>query len=96
MILERIHLVLGHLAWTYNIQYTYVDEYYIWIGILATIEFSIFSNEDKLKVYTSGLLIFFRDMILPNQHKSYWELIHEKNQEDINKYNNCKNRKIVY
>ena len=33
--MERIHQVLGNLVWTYNITETYVDEYYLWLGILA-------------------------------------------------------------
>ena len=41
-VLERIHQVLGNLVRTFNIStQTYVDEDYLWTGILAAAEFEI-------------------------------------------------------
>ena len=48
-----------------------------------------------LKGYTPGQLVFGRDMILLIKHMVDWELICQKNQEKINKYNIKKNSKIV-
>ena len=48
-----------------------------------------------LKGYTPGQLVFGRDMILLIKHMVDWELICQKNQEQINKYNIQKNSKIV-
>ena len=40
-------------------------------------------------------MIFGRDMILPIEHTVDWELIRQKNQTQIKKYNVCKNRHRV-
>ena len=54
-----------------------------------------FSTANRLKVYTSGQLIFGRDMILPMKNKTDWELIGHHNQAQINKDNTRKNRIIA-
>ena len=74
---------------------TYVDKNDPWLGILATAEFSIISTTNRQKLYSPGKLIFGRDMILPIKHMVDWELIHQKKQAQINKYNIYKNRHRV-
>ena len=51
-----------------------------WLGTLA-------AAKNRIKGYSTGQLIFVRDMILPIKHTMYWELIREKNQTQINKDN---------
>ena len=40
-------------------------------------------------------LVFSRDMVLPIKYKLHRELIRQRMQAQINKYNICKNNKIV-
>ena len=79
-VLERIHQVIGNLVQTCNIIKSYVDEDDPWLGTLA-------AAKNRIKGYSTGQLIFVRDMILPIKHTMYWELIREKNQTQINKDN---------
>ena len=92
VIMERIHQVLGNLERTFNIQQTYVDKNYPWMGILAEAAFVIFSTTNRQKGYSLGQLIFGRDMILPIKHRADWELIRQQKQTQINRDNTCKNR----
>ena len=41
-------------------------------------------------------MVFGRDMILPIKHKVDMELIRQRNQTQINKYNSRENRNQVY
>ena len=94
-VLEQIHQVLGNLVRTSNISQTYVDKNYLWTGILAVAAFAIRSTTNRQKNYSPGQLIFGRDMILPIKHMVYWELISQRNQKQINKYNIHENRHRV-
>ena len=64
----------------------------MWLGILATTEFSVCYATKRLKGYTMGQIIFGCDMIVMIKHDADWELIHEKNQKQINRYNIPVNR----
>ena len=86
-VLERIHQVLGNLVQTYKITQNYVDEYKLWSVILDVADFAIFSTKNRIEGYILGQLIFVCDMILPIKHTVDWELIHQKTQTQINKYN---------
>ena len=44
------------------------------------------------KVYSPGQLLSFRDIIIMIKHKVDWELLCQKNQAQINKYNILENR----
>ena len=79
-VLEWIYQVLGNLVHTYNSTQTCVDEYDLWLGILAATEIVMISTTDILKGYSPGQLIFVRDMILPIKHDVDWELIRQKKQ----------------
>ena len=79
VILEITHLVLGNLVRTYNIKETYVDEYDIFMGILAATNFENSSTVNILECYTQVQLIFVCDMIFPIKNKLDWEWIHHKN-----------------
>ena len=72
---------------TFNITETYVDEGSPWLGILTAAEFSICSTTNMLKFYSTGRLVFGRDIILPIKHKVDWELICKRKQTHINKDN---------
>ena len=61
--------------WTYNIKETYVDEYDPWLVISESAYCTILSTTNGLKGYSSGKLLFGRDMIIPIEHKVGWELI---------------------
>ena len=39
--IERIYQVLGNLVHMYNLQATYADDTYPWMGILATEAFAV-------------------------------------------------------
>ena len=80
-VLESIHQVLGNLVRTFNIStQTYVYENYPLKGILAESAFAIFSTTNGKKGYSTGQLIFGRDMILPIKHTVDWELINQRKQ----------------
>ena len=64
--------------------------------ILSAVAFAIFSIPNNLKCYTLVQFIFDRYMILLVKYNMDWQLISQKNQVQINKYNNCKNIKTVY
>ena len=80
---------------TCNINQYYVDEDEPWSGILAASVFLILSTKNRMKGYIPGQLICFHDMILPIKHTVDWELIRQKNQTQINKYNIRNNRNQV-
>ena len=63
--------------------------------ILAAAYFSILSTANTLKGYSTGQLVFGRDMILLIKHKVDWELILQINRTQINKYNIHENSKRV-
>ena len=77
-ILEQIHQVLENLVQNFNIQQTYVAEFDPWTVILAAAEFSIFSTTNRQKSYSSGQLMFGRDMILLIKHRAGLELIRQQ------------------
>ena len=76
----------------YNDQKTYIDDYDPWLGILVAAEFVILSTSNILKVYTLIPLVFDHDMIFHIEHIEDWEILHQKNQEKINKFNTCKKK----
>ena len=59
---------MGNLVPNFDIQQTYINENDLWMGILATAEFEIFSITNKQKGYSPRQVIFGRDMILPTKH----------------------------
>ena len=80
-VLERIHQVLGNLVRTFNIStQTYVDEDYLWTGILAAAEFEITWTNNSQKGYSPGQFIFGRDLIIPMKHRVDWELLLQRKQ----------------
>ena len=82
---------------TFNITETFVDEDYPWLSILSGApDFEIISTKNRLKGYSPVQLVFERDMIIPMKHKVDWELIRQRKQTQINKYNIHINRKRVY
>ena len=83
------------LVRNFNISETYVDEDDPWMVILAAAYFSILSTANTLKGYSTGQLVFGRDMILLIKHKVDWELILQINWTQINKYNIHENNKTV-
>ena len=85
--LERINQVIGNLVRTYNISKTFIDKYDPWSVILAEAAFVIISTKNRIKVHSPGQLIFGRDTILPIEHTVDWELLRQRNQTQINKYN---------
>ena len=74
-VLERIHLVLGNLVQNFSITQTYFDKHDPWLGIFAAAEFAMRSTTNGLKGYSTGQLVFGRDIILPIKHKVDWELM---------------------
>ena len=65
------------------------------MGILVESAFKIRSKANRLKGYTTGQLVCWRDMIIPIKHNVDWELTPQRNQAKINKYNIRENIKIV-
>ena len=92
--LEQIHQVLVNIVCTCNIAQTYVGKDDPWLGILDSSSFAIISTKE-LKGYIPGQLVFGCDMILPIKYTVGWELIRQRNQTQINKYNIHRNRNRV-
>ena len=72
-ILEQIHQVLGNLVHTFNISETYFDKYDPWLDILSAVAFKNISTTNGLTVYSTGQLLFVRDMLIPIIQKVDWE-----------------------
>ena len=85
VILKIINLVLGILVWMYNIKYIYIYEDDLWSGILEALAFATHYTASRLKFYTTGQLLFGRDIIPLIKQMVGWELIIQKNQAQINK-----------
>ena len=66
------------------------------MSILEAVSFIIFSTTNILRGYSTGQLLFCRDIILPRKHTANWEFIHQENKTKIDKYNIHKNSRIVY
>ena len=94
-ILKRIHQVLGNLVQTCNIAQTYADEDDPWSGILSAAYVEIRSTTNRMKVYSTGQLVFGCDMVLLIKRTMHWKLIRQRNQTQINKVNIRKNRNQV-
>ena len=94
-VLELIHQVIGNLVHNFNIYQTYVGKNDLWTGILAAASFAVLSTNNRQKCYSLGQLLFGRDIILLIKHKVDWELVRQKNQAQINKYNIRENRHRV-
>ena len=65
------------------------------MGILEAESFSILLTTNISKVYSIGQLVFVYDIIILIKHKVDWELIYQRKQRQINKYNIRENNKIV-
>ena len=86
-ILERIHQVLVKIVRNCNITQTYVDEDDPRSVILAAAAFSTLSTSNRLNDYSPGPLVSGRDIIILIKHNADWELIRQRNQNQINKDN---------
>ena len=86
---------MGNLVRTCTITQSYVEKYYPWLGILASVEFVICSTINRIKGYSPVQLIFGRDMILRIKYTVDWDLIRQKKQTQTNKDNIRKNRNRV-
>ena len=62
---------------------------------MAEAAFAIYSTTNRQKYYSPGRLIFGRDMILPIKHRVDWELIRQRKQMQINRYNTQDNKHRV-
>ena len=82
-ILEWIIQVLGYLVRAINIQHTYVDKNDPWVGILASAVFEILSTTKRQKCYSTGQLIFGRDVILLIKHRVDCKLIRQQNRRKL-------------
>ena len=78
VILERIHQVLGNLVHTCNIKLTHVDEYDPRLGVWAAVAFEIRTKTNILKGYSTGKLLFGRDIIILIKNMVDWKLIRQK------------------
>ena len=94
-VLGQTHQVQVNLLRTCNITQSYIDKDDPCSGILSAAAFEIHSTTNRIKRYSTGQLVFFRDMILPIKHTVDWELIRQQKQIQINKNNICKNRHTV-
>ena len=75
---RKIHQVLGKLACTYNLQETYVDDTYLWMGTLSSAVFSVRSMYHRMKGKSTGQIFFDKDMILPINDVADWRYIRQR------------------
>ena len=80
---------------TYNIKEAYLYQDDPCSGILAAAAFAILSTSNMLKGFSPGQLVFGHEMFPLVKHTVYWELIGQKTQMHISKYNIHKNSKIL-
>ena len=90
-IIEIIRQVLGNLVRTYNLQETYVDENYPWIGLLAAAAFDVRSTHHIIKGEVPGQIVFGQYIILPIKHVADWRYMCQRKQAQIEKYSIHKN-----
>ena len=64
-------------------------------GNVISSSFCNLLNKNRLKWYSTGQLVFGRDIIILVKHKVDWDLIRQQKQTQINKYNIRENNKRV-
>ena len=72
-----------------------MENYYMWLVILAASTSKTKSIENRLTGCSPVKLVFRLDMILPKKHMADWEWIRQLNQAQINEYNIQENSKRV-
>ena len=70
---------------TYNLQKTYIDDAYPWMGILAEATFVLCSTYHRVKGKVPGHMVFEKDTILPIMRVENWRYIRQRKQAQINK-----------
>ena len=74
---------MENLVRTFNITETCIDKDNPWSGFLAEIAFKISSTTNRLKFYSPGQIVFFRDMIIPIKHKVDWGFIRLQGRREL-------------
>jgi putative transposase len=94
-IIERVHLVLGDMLRTFELEERELDENNPWAEFLSAVAFAIRSTYHTTLEATPAQLVFGRDMILPISTQANWARIQQKRQEEIVRNNERENRTRV-
>lgn len=94
-IVERVHLVLGDMLRTFELEKQNLDENDPWRPFLSAAAWAIRSTYHTTLQATPGQLVFQRDMLLPIKFKANWARINERKQNEINKNNARENNRRI-
>ena len=91
--IERVHLTLGNMLRTFELEKQELDENDPWSHFLTATAFAIRSTYHTVLDATPGQLVFGRDMVLPIQFQADWAAIVQRKQQQIAKDNLRENKK---
>ena len=92
---ERVHLTLGNMLRTQELEQIPLDKDDPWSAILHKCAWAIRSTVHTSTNYTPAQLVFGRDMIFDLAFKANWNRIREKKQEQINNNNQRENARRI-
>jgi cleavage and polyadenylation specificity factor subunit 1 len=90
--IERIHLTLGNMLRTFELESKDLDEENPFEEILAAVAWALRSTYHTVLDATPGQLVFGRDMLLPIQYKANWAAIALRRKEQIKRDNIRENK----
>jgi hypothetical protein len=83
-IIERVHLTLGNMLRTFQLEETEIKEEDPFSAILSSVAWAIRSTYHTVLNATPGQLVFGRDMVLPIACKAEWaEIVQRKNDQIV-------------
>ena len=94
-IIERVHLVLGDMLRSFELENKDLDEHDPWRPFLSAASWAIRSTYHTTLQATPGQLVFGRDMILPIQFQANWARIAQRKQDDVTRNNAKENAKRI-
>jgi hypothetical protein len=92
-IIERVHLTLGNMLRTFELDKQKINENDPWTSFLSAAAWAIRSTYHTVLDATPGQLVFGRDMILPIQYKADWAGIITRKNQQISRDNARENSK---
>ena len=92
---ERIHLTLGNMLRTFELDKQELDENDPWSMFLNSAAWALRSTYHTVLDATPGQLVFNRDMILPIEFKTNWANIIQRKQTQVIKDNVHENTKRI-
>ena len=94
-IIERVHLTLGNMLRTFELENQELNEHDPWTSFLSSAAWAIRSTYHTILDATPGQLVFGRDMILPITFRADWANIIQRKNEQIIRDNAKENSRRI-